>query len=181
VWHPDNRAFCGRFVSELAGDPARFVCEVLERDECRTGAFFFGMSEDNLGRILSRSWTLPGSDASLRSPAGPLGADHPHPRAYATMPEFYRRLSPSLGRVAAVERMTSLPARRFGLKGRGVLAKGAFADIVVWRESEFRRRSTYSDPHRFTSGVKTVMVNGTIPYRDGIFTGRRAGRFLERS
>lgn len=181
VWHPDNRAFCGRFVSELAGDPARFVCEVLERDECRTGAFFFGMSEDNLGRILSRSWTLPGSDASLRSPAGPLGADHPHPRAYATMPEFYRRLLPSLGRVAAVERMTSLPARRFGLKGRGVLAKGAFADIVVWRESEFSRRSTYSDPHRFTSGVKTVMVNGTIPYRDGIFTGRRAGRFLERS
>jgi N-acyl-D-amino-acid deacylase len=180
VWHPENKAFCGRFVSELTDNPARFICEVLERDECRTGAFFFGMSEENLTRILSKSWTLPGSDASLRSPSGPLGADHPHPRAYATMPEFYRRLLPLVGRSAAIARMTSLPARRFGLKGRGLIEKGAYADIAVWREDEFCSRSTYAEPHRFSCGMKAVMVNGAIPYLNGSFTGRRAGRFLER-
>lgn len=181
VWHPENRAFCGRRVSELTDRPGEFICEVLERDGCRTGAFFFGMSEENLGRILAEPWTLPGSDASLRSPTGPLGADHPHPRAYATMPEFYRRLKPAIGRVAAIERMTSCPARRFGLKGRGVIEKGAFADIVIWDEAEFRSRSTYAEPHVFSGGVKTVMVNGTISYRNGKFTGLRAGRFIERS
>ena len=180
VWHPDNRAFCGRFVSELTDRPGEFVCEVLERDLCRTGAFFFGMSEENLTRILSKSWTLPGSDASLRSPSGPLGADHPHPRAYATMPELYRRLLPLVGRSEAVARMTSHPARRFGLKGRGVIETGAFADIAVWSESEFRGLSTYAGPHRFSHGMKAVMVNGAIPYLNGSFTGRRAGRFLER-
>jgi N-acyl-D-amino-acid deacylase len=180
VWHPENKSFCGRFVSELTDDPARFICEVLERDECRTGAFFFGMSEENLTRILSKSWTLPGSDASLRSPSGPLGADHPHPRAYATMPEFYRRLLPLVGRSAAIARMTSLPARRFGLKGRGVIEKGAFADLAVWCEEEFCGQSTYAEPHRFSCGMKAVMVNGAIPYLNGSFTGRLAGRFLER-
>ena len=76
--------------------------------------------------------------------------------------------------------MTSLPARRFGLKGRGILTKGAFADIAVWREEEFCGLSTYAEPHRFSTGVKAVMVNGAIPYRDGKFTGRRAGKFIER-
>jgi N-acyl-D-amino-acid deacylase len=96
------------------------------------------------------------------------------------MPEFYRRLLPLVGRSAAIARMTSLPARRFGLKGRGVIEKGAFADIAVWREEEFRGRSTYAEPHQFSGGMKAVMVNGAIPYLNGSFTGRRAGRFLER-
>ena len=97
------------------------------------------------------------------------------------MPEFYRRLLPLVGRSAAIARMTSLPARRFGLKGRGIIEKGAFADIVVWREDEFRGRSTYAEPHRFSCGMKAVMVNGAIPYLNGKFTGCRAGRFLERN
>ena len=180
VWHEDNRAYCGRFVSELTDDPGRFVCDVLVRDKCRTGGFFFGMSEGNLKRILAKPWVLPGSDASLRCPWGALGEDHPHPRSYATMPEFYRRVRELVGREAAIRRMTAMPAERFGLKGRGVLAKGAFADIVVWREDEFCGLSTYAEPHRFSGGMEAVMVNGAIPYLRGKFTGRRAGKFIER-
>ena len=180
VWHEDNRRCCGRFVSELTDNPGRFVCDVLVRDKCRTGGFFFGMSEENLDRILARPWVLPGSDASLRCPWGVLGEDHPHPRAYATMPEFYRRVKALAGREEAVRRMTALPAERFGLKGRGILSKGAFADIAVWREDEFCGLSTYAEPHRFSGGMEAVMVNGAIPYLRGRFTGRRAGKFIER-
>ena len=192
TWHPESRRFSGRTVAEavrMAGEaagrpvsPGELVCRILAADGCKTGAFFFGMSEDNLAKIYSRPWVVPGSDASLRAPWGPLGADHPHPRAYGTMPEFYRRVR-ALGfsREETVARMTSVPARRFGLKGRGELVKGAFADLVVWKEPEFALRATYTDPHRFTAGVKLVMVNGTVPYRDGAFTGDRGGRFLERS
>ena len=162
--------------------PGEIICRILELDGCKTGAFFFGMSEENLDKILSRSWIVPGSDASLRAPWGPLGADHPHPRAYATMPEFYRRLR-ALGvpREKAVARMTSVPAARFGISRRGVLARGAFADVAVWREEEFRGGATYSAPHRFSSGMKAVVVDGVVTYRDGDFTGDRAGRFLERT
>lgn len=97
------------------------------------------------------------------------------------MPEFYRRVR-SLGfsREETIARMTSVPASRFGLSGRGIVRKGAFADIAVWSESDFASKATYTDPHRFASGVRCVMVNGAIPYRDGHLTGNRAGRFLEK-
>ena len=186
TWHPENRRYSGKTVAEIMGreksaGAGEIVCSMLERDGCRTGAFFFGMSEENLAKICSRPWIVPGSDASLRAPWGPLGEDHPHPRAYSTMPEFYRRVR-ALGfsREETVARMTSVPARRFGLRGRGVIERGAFADIAVWREDDFRGAATYTEPHRFASGVKCVMVNGVVPYADGKFTGARGGRFLER-
>ena len=196
TWSETTKGYSGRRVAEIvesaalrrnqqpltaAGTPGELVCAILLADGCKTGAFFFGMSEENLAKIYARPWIVPGSDASLRAPWGPLGRDHPHPRAYATMPEFYRRVR-ALGfsREETVARMTSVPARRFGLAGRGVLARGAFADLVVWREDAFRAKATYLAPHQFTEGVACVMVNGSIPYRDGAFTGERGGRFLER-
>ena len=191
TWHPDNKPFSGKTVAEilsrsscpslLSRSPGSLVCRVLELDGCKTGAFFFGMSEENLAKIYSRPWIVPGSDASLRAPWGPLGADHPHPRAYGTMPEFYRRLRElGFSREETVARMTSVPARRFGIRGRGVIEKGAFADLVVWNENEFKSTATYVEPHKFASGVKCVMVNGTVPFADGLFTGERGGRFLGR-
>ena len=206
TWHDATRVFSGRTVDEIIKSgqsanpqnssaqalkhsntqtiptsPGELVCRILELDGCKTGAFFFGMSEGNLDKILAKPWIVPGSDASLRAPWGPLGADHPHPRAYGTMPEFYRRLRAlGISREEAVARMTSVPAARFGIAGRGRIAAGAFADIAVWKEDEFAAKATYIEPHQFSGGVGAVMVNGTVSYADGKFTGRRAGRFLER-
>ena len=199
TWAPENKPFGGKTVAEIlrgrdvpvASDavrtprlritPGELICQILRTDGCKTGAFFFGMSEENLDKIYSRPWIVPGSDASLRAPWGPLGKDHPHPRAYATMPEFYRRVR-ALGfsREATVARMTSAVADRFGIKGRGRIEKGAFADLVVWKEDDFKAKATFTDPHQFTGGVRCVMTNGVVSYRDGTFTGNRGGRFLER-
>ena len=77
--------------------------------------------------------------------------------------------------------MTGAVAERFGIKGRGVVARGNFADLAVWREDDFKANATYLQPHRFSSGVVLTMVNGAIPYQDGAFTGARAGRLLERA
>ena len=191
TWAEENKQYSGKTVAEIIEQsnnpnnrtisPGSLICDILLRDGCKTGAFFFGMSEENLAKIYSRPWIVPGSDASLRAPWGPLGLDHPHPRAYATMPEFYRRVR-ALGfsREETVARMTSVIADRFGIKGRGRIEKGAFADLVIWNETEFKARATFTDPHQFTGGVKAVMTNGVICYRDGKFTGNRGGRFLER-
>ena len=193
TWAAENKKFSGKTIAEIVEghstvgcrmscpSPGEVICDILALDGCKTGAFFFGMSEENLAKIYRCPWIVPGSDASLRAPWGPLGADHPHPRAYGTMPEFYRRLRElGFSREETVARMTSVPARRFGMRGRGVLEKGAFADIAVWNESEFKSAATYTEPHAFASGVKCVMVNGVVPYADGKFTGERGGRFLEK-
>jgi len=164
-----------------SASPGELICRILELDGCKTGAFFFGMSEDNLDKILSRPWIVPGSDASLRAPWGPLGSDHPHPRAYGTMPEFYRRVRAlGVSREEAIARMTSVPARRFGIAHRGIIERGAFADIAIWKEDEFSSSATYVEPHKFSRGVKAVVVNGAVSYTEGKFSGNRAGRFLER-
>ena len=183
VWHPENRQLSGRTVAEMLGDgntAGELVCTILERDLCRTGAFFFGMCEENLEKICAMQWIVPGSDASLRAPWGPLGADHPHPRAYGTMPEFYRRVAAKCGREAAIARMTSVPAERFGIAGRGVLKAGAFADVAVWREAGFRNTATYARSHSFCVGMEKVFVNGALAYDSGAFTHAGTGRFLER-
>ena len=167
--------------------PGTLICDILSADACRTGAFFFGMSEENLQKILSRPWIVPGSDASLRAPWGPLGADHPHPRAYGTMPRFFRLLTGHVegharicSREEAVKRMTSVPAARFGIRDRGVIRAGAYADVTIWHEDSFRENATYMSPHAFSEGVEAVLVNGAVALRAGTFTGNRSGRFLER-
>ena len=184
---PDPKKLCDPLRSlwqknnTQAISPGELICRILELDGCKTGAFFFGMSEENLDKILTRPWIVPGSDASLRAPWGPLGADHPHPRAYGTMPEFYRRVRAlGVSREEAIARMTSVPARRFGIAHRGVIEKGAFADLAIWKEDEFASKATYVEPHQFSSGVKAVLVNGAVSYTEGKFSGNRAGRFLER-
>ena len=208
TWAEENKRYSGKTVAEIIGletldfrpglassvssplkssvlslksSPGELITSILLADGCKTGAFFFGMSEENLAKIYSRPWIVPGSDASLRAPWGPLGLDHPHPRAYATMPEFYRRVR-ALGfsREETVARMTSVIADRFGIRGRGRIEKGAYADLVIWNEAEFKAKATFTDPHQFTGGVKAVMTNGVISYCDGKFTGNRGGRFLER-
>ena len=208
TWAEENKRYSGKTVAEILGletldfrpglassvssplkssvlslksSPGELITSILLADGCKTGAFFFGMSEENLTKIYSCPWIVPGSDASLRAPWGPLGKDHPHPRAYATMPEFYRRVR-ALGfsREETVARMTSVIADRFGIRGRGRIEKGAYADLVIWNEAEFKAKATFTDPHQFTGGVKAVMTNGVISYCDGKFTGNRGGRFLER-
>ena len=208
TWAEENKRYSGKTVAEILGletlefrpglassvssplkssvlslksSPGELITSILLADGCKTGAFFFGLSEENLAKIYSRPWIVPGSDASLRAPWGPLGKDHPHPRAYATMPEFYRRVR-ALGfsREETVARMTSVIADRFGIRGRGRIEKGAYADLVIWNEAEFKAKATFTDPHQFTGGVKAVMTNGVISYCDGKFTGNRGGRFLER-
>ncbi len=182
TWAPETKGLSGKTIAEILGDqnltPGALVCAILEADKCRTGAFFFTMSEANLDKILLKPWIVPGSDASLRAPTGPLAEDFPHPRAYGTMPAFYKRLRGlGVSREAAIARMTFVPAKRFGLASRGVLAKGAFADVVVLDEAAFAATATYEKPHAFSHGVRLVVVNGEEAYRDGVFFSR-AGRMI---
>jgi N-acyl-D-aspartate/D-glutamate deacylase len=81
----------------------------------------------------------------------------------------------------AVYKMTGLPAQRFGLADRGLLAAGMVADVVVFDFDRVADGATYDDPLRPPQGVRHVLVNGRVAVRDGEPTGERAGRFLTRT
>lgn len=182
---PAHAPFTGRPLCELARawrmHPLDAALRLMDTDDLYTGAFFFGMSEANMDRILAEPWVMIGSDASLRAPTGPLAADHPHPRAYGTFPRFLRRVldSHSMSPGEAIRKMTSLPAERFHLRGRGLLEPGAWADVVLLDPRTFRDQATYAKPHAFSSGLYAVWVNGTPAILNGKDTGLRAGRYLD--
>ena len=182
--HPDNRRFQGRPLTEVAAalgiEPVDAALHLMATDTLHTAAFFFGMSEANLTRILAEPYVMIGSDASLRAPAGVLSRDHPHPRAYGTFPRFLRAAldGRSVPVAEAIRKMTGLPAAHFGLKERGTLAPGAFADLVVFDPAKVRDLASYEHPHRFAAGIEQVVVNGLLAYNSGQFASARAGRIL---
>ncbi len=184
--HFENTPFAGKPLLEAAAawglHPLDAALRLMETDELFTGGIFFGMSEDNLWRILAKPWVMIGSDASLRSPQGPLSHDHPHPRAYGTFGKFLRAAidGKTVPVQEAVRKMTSLAAHHFGLKDRGVIREGAFADITVIDPETLRDKATYEQPHQFCEGISAVWVNGVLTFREGRETGGRGGLYLRR-
>lgn len=182
--HPRNRAFqgegLGTVARKLGREPVDALLELIDTDELFTGTLFFGMSEENLWKIMREPYVMLGTDASLRAPTGPLSGDHPHPRAYGAFPRFLRAAldGRTVSLEEAVRKMTSLPADHFQLRRRGRLAEGMLADVVVFSPA-VTDQATYQAPHRLASGIEAVVVNGTAVLRDGRMTGARAGRFLD--
>lgn len=141
------------------------------------GAVYFMMDETDVARILSSSSAMVGSDG--------LPEDaRPHPRLWGTFPRVlkrYVREQKVLSLENAVHRMTGLSAQRFGLRDRGQLAVGCFADLTVFNPDEIADLATYDQPSRPASGIRYVFVNGRIALEDGIPTGARVGRVLRRA
>lgn len=181
-----NPDFRGRPLLEIAAvmgaDPVEAALRLIESDRLQTGAFFAGMSEDNMWRILAEPWVMLGTDASLRSPTGPLGANHYHPRAYGTFPKFLKAAlaGQTVPLPEAVRKITSLPARHFKLPGRGWLTPGYHADITVFDPAALDDPADYRRPHQFARGIRMVMANGAVTLDPGGITGERRGRILTR-
>ena len=80
----------------------------------------------------------------------------------------------------AVRKMTSLNASKVGIRGRGLLRAGSFADITIFDPKTVIDRATYTDPFQYSTGIAYVIVNGTIVLDEGEHTGERPGRALRR-
>ncbi len=179
-----NARFRGKLLeqaaTELGLEPVDAALHLIETDHLTTSAFFQGMCEENLWKIIAQPWVMIGSDASLRATSGPLSQDYPHPRAYGTFPRVLRAAleGRTVPLAEAVRKMTSLPASQFGLTRRGELREGCFADIAVIDPATIRDVSTYSDPHRLAEGLTHVIVNGRAVMSLGQLTGARPGAWL---
>ncbi len=180
----ENRAYRGLPLAKVAEllklEPVDAALHLIETDRLMTSAFFQGMSEDNLWRILDQPWVMLGSDASLRSPCGPLSHDYPHPRAYGSFPKFLRAAldGKTVSVTEAVRKMTSLAAGQFRLGARGELRTGYYADVTVFDPGSLRDCATFSDPHRISEGITHLVVNGATVLADSQLTGARTGSWL---
>lgn len=156
---------------------AELVIEAVRRGG--VSAIYHVLDEGDVERIMAHPWTAVASDGRLVRP----GDGHPHPRWYGTFPRVlgtYVREKGVLSLEEAVRKMTSLPAARLGLRGRGRIAEGAFADLVVFDPATVADRATFQDPHHYPAGIEHVLVNGVPVVDGGRFTDARAGRVLRR-
>lgn len=141
---------------------------------------YFEMDEDDVVTIMKHADTMFGSDSAVRSENS---ESVPHPRGMGTFPRVlsrYVRDNPVFSIEEAVRRMTSLPARTFGLEGRGQITEGYWADLVVFDASRVSDLATYESPFRRPQGISRVLVNGVVILEDDHITGQTPGRPIRR-
>lgn len=156
---------------------AELVIEAIRRGGA--SAVYHVLDEEDVRRIMQHEQTMIASDGRLVRP----GDGHPHPRWYGTFPRVlgrYVREEKSLSLETAVRKMTLLPAMRLGLRDRGVIADGAFADLVLFDPERVADQATFEDPHQYPVGIEYVFVNGQQAVASGQFRDARSGRVLRR-
>ncbi len=180
-----NRWMEGKSLSEIASklnkSPIDVALELIIADRSRTGAIFFSMSEDNLRRFLKLPYMMIGSDSAVRSFDGPTCKGKPHPRGFGSFPRFIGRYVRDEGLMdlpEAIRRITSLPAKTFGLERRGLLKEGYFADLTLFDYKAITDHADFVNPFQRPEGVRWVFINGVPAYADGEFTGSLSGRIL---
>lgn len=174
-----NRWTIGKRIPEIARgwglDNYQTMVRLLLEENHAVSMILFMMDETDVRRLLVQPWLMHCTD-------GLMGGE-PHPRTYGTYPRIlghYVRDEGLMSLPEAIRKMTSLPAWRLGLRDRGVLREGAFADITVFNPDTVIDRSTYSHPRAFPEGIEHVFVNGVAAVRNGRETGNLAGRALRR-
>jgi N-acyl-D-amino-acid deacylase len=176
TWSKPHPEFSGVDLDEVARRLQLSRAEAVERIK-PAGAIYFMLDEQDVQRILAFEETMIGSD----------GLPHdakPHPRLWGTFPRVLGHYSRDLQLFpleTAVYKMTGLTARKFGLRGRGVLQEGAHADITIFDAATVLDTADFQHSTRPATGIATVIVNGAIVWRDRKPTGARPGRVLQRS
>ncbi len=157
-------------AKERGVDPIDAAIAILKQRE--TGVASFNQSEADIAAFMRQPWVVTSSDASRG-----------HPRYYASYARKYATYVKDKKVIdlrGFIDRSTAVPARLFALDGRGQLKAGAFADVVAFDPQRFAPRADYAHPTRFSTGMRTVVVNGQVAIENGEPTGAAGGRPLPR-
>jgi N-acyl-D-amino-acid deacylase len=185
VRKPEHRKYQGKRLSEIAGmmgvDAIEALMDLVRDDRSRVTTAYFMMSEENVRRQVQLPWMAFGSDAQAVAREGAFLEASTHPRAYGNFARLLGHYVRDEGLVPmeeAIRRLTSFPAENLGLKQRGRLEEGCYADVVVFDPATITDRATFEAPHAYSEGVEQVIVNGSFALRDGQATGTMPGRAL---
>lgn len=183
--NPELRHLIGKTLAEVAEmrgtTPQEAAIDLVVEDRSRVDAVYFLMSEENVAKKVALPWVSFGSDASAQAPEGVFLLSSTHPRAYGNFARVlgkYARDEGVLPLREAIRKMTSLPAANIGVRERGRLEAGYYADVVVFDPATVQDHATFAEPQKYATGVEHVFVNGAQVLKDGEHTGATPGRVV---
>ena len=171
----------GRSLEQLGASMQSTAEQAAERElaaDAGVTAILHAMCEEDVRTVMRHPSTMIGSDGI------PTIEGKPHPRLYGTFARVlgrYARDEKLFSMAEAVYRMTGFTAAKFGLRDRGVVRAGAYADLVLFDPATIIDAGTFEDPKRPPEGIHAVFVNGTKAVAHGKATGMRSGRVLRRA
>jgi N-acyl-D-amino-acid deacylase len=185
VTNRDLERWQGKRLSEIAAaenkDPLDALLDFIIADHGQTGAIFFMMQESDMQAALKSPFVSICTDSGARATDGPLAGSKSHPRGWGTYPRIlgrYVRDEHLMPLELAIHKMTGLPASNVGLRQRGLLREGYFADITIFDPKTVIDRATFEEPNQYPVGINFVIVNGQVEVDNGQRTPALAGRVL---
>ena len=158
------------FASTAGKTPVDAALDILKAGNAKIASF--NMKPSDISAFAKQGWVVTSSDGSVG-----------HPRKYASFPKAYQdyvKGEKLFSMTRFIRRSSGQTADLLGLKARGYLQKGKYADIVIFDAGKFAPRATYRDPKRYSVGVRYVFVNGELAISNGQSTGILRGRVLLR-
>jgi N-acyl-D-amino-acid deacylase len=181
-WCPQNPEYDGKTLRQLGDqvkkDPAELYADLVCGEKMPM-AILFGQDASVVKEIMRHGYVFTSSDGSVLM----KGAGKYHPRCYASFTKKIKQFAldeKTIDLNFAIRSMTSLPAEKFKMKGRGRIAEGCFADIAVIDIGKIRDNTTYESPDNLSDGVVHLFVNGVHAIENGKFTGQTGGKPLRR-
>jgi len=175
----------GKRVAEIAQeqkkDPLDALFDLLLADQGQTSEIYFMMSEADMRAAMQSPFVSFCTDSGARASDGPLAGSMSHPRGWGTYPRVlgrYVRDEKLLSLETAIHKMTGAPAARAGLRDRGLLREGMFADITIFDPNTVLDRATFEAPNQYPAGIEYVLVNGQVSVDKGQRTPALTGRVL---
>ncbi len=181
--NPALKHLTGKTLAEVAKrrgqTPEEAAMDLVVEDHSRVDTVYFMMSEEDVRRNVALPWVSFGSDAASEAPEGPFLLSQPHPRAYGNFARVlgkYVREEKVIPLAEAIRKLSGLPAENLGIRERGLLREGYFADVVVFDPTKIADHATFEQPQQYSTGMQHVFVNGTQVLADGEHTGATPGR-----
>jgi|TARA_Y100000310_G_scaffold90097_1_gene87356 dihydroorotase/N-acyl-D-amino-acid deacylase len=138
------------------------------------------LNEEDVKRIMVHPQVMHASDGSTIE----FGKAQPHPRSYGTYPRVLGQYVRDQGIISlpeSIRKMTKLPASVLGLKERGEIETGHWADLVIFDPNTIIDNATWENPHQYPSGILWVIVNGKVAIDHGKWTGILPGKILKKT
>lgn len=181
VGSKENEDLLNKTIAEISqnkkSEPIDTILDLLIEEKGRVLMVMEGMCEDDVMEVLSWPYCMIGTDGLPK--VGPMC----HPRTFGSFVRFLSKYCREEGLMSleeAIRRITFLPAQTFGLRRRGFLGKGYFADLVLFNENELEELSQISKPLPSTKGIEYVFVNGELVLHKNVMTGQKPGVLLRR-
>jgi N-acyl-D-amino-acid deacylase len=178
----ENMRLCD-IAKERGTDPYNTVFDLILEEDGKV--FFVYRLEDQTISDWIGAWAVSDPNCAIMTDIVGVDYDHPSPVSYGAFTKVLGQFARDRGYMTqeeAIRKMTSLPASQMQLEDRGVLRKGAFADITVFNPGTVKNCASFKDPHRFSEGIEYVLINGKPVLENGTYDAKAlAGRMIRRT